>query len=65
MANELDELNGPVNRSGNDVNVIDKQLHVKIKLKLLKRRQQLLLHKQMVRLKQDYSLLKLKQKQLS
>ena len=30
MANELDELTGPVNSSGNDVNVIDKQLHVKI-----------------------------------
>ncbi len=30
MANELDEMNGPVNESGRDVNVIDKQIPVKV-----------------------------------
>ena len=30
MANELDELTGPVNEQGRDVNVIEKQLSVKI-----------------------------------
>ncbi|WP_027334762.1 LemA family protein [Mycoplasmopsis felifaucium] len=30
MANELDELNGTVNASGNDVNVIQKQIPVKV-----------------------------------
>lgn len=30
MGNELDELKGPVNESGRDVNVIDKQLVVKV-----------------------------------
>ncbi|CCV63594.1 Predicted membrane protein, LemA family [Alteracholeplasma palmae J233] len=30
MANELDELNGPVNKQGQDVNVIAKQLPVKV-----------------------------------
>ena len=30
MANELDELNGPVNPEGKDVNVIQKQLPVKV-----------------------------------
>lgn len=30
MANELDEVNGPVNESGRDANVIDKQIPVKI-----------------------------------
>ena len=29
MANELDELNGPVNGQGRDVNVIEKQIPVK------------------------------------
>lgn len=28
MANELDEINGPVNKEGRDINVIDKQLPV-------------------------------------
>ena len=30
MANELDEINGPINQEGRDVNVIDKQLPVKV-----------------------------------
>ncbi len=30
MANELDEMTGPVNRNGRDVNVIEKQIPVKI-----------------------------------
>jgi LemA protein len=30
MANELDELSGPVNRQGRDVNVIEKQIPVKV-----------------------------------
>ena len=30
MANELDEVNGPVNESGRDVNVIEKQIPVKV-----------------------------------
>lgn len=30
MANELDELNGPVNEQGNDINVIQKQLPITI-----------------------------------
>ena len=30
MANELDEMTGPVNAAGRDVNVIEKQLQVKI-----------------------------------
>ena len=30
MANELDEVNGPVNEKGRDVNVIDKQIPVKV-----------------------------------
>lgn len=30
MANELDELNGPVNEAGRDVNVIEKQIPVKV-----------------------------------
>ncbi|MGL5681953.1 MAG: LemA family protein [Marinifilaceae bacterium] len=30
MANELDELNGPVNEKGNDVNVIQKQLPITV-----------------------------------
>ncbi len=30
MANELDELTGPVNAAGHDVNVIEKQLPVTI-----------------------------------
>lgn len=30
MANELDELNGPVNENGRDVNVIEKQIPVKV-----------------------------------
>jgi LemA protein len=30
MANELDELTGPVNPEGRDVNVIEKQLPVKV-----------------------------------
>ena len=30
MANDLDELNGPVNAAGRDVNVIEKQLPVKV-----------------------------------
>ncbi len=30
MANELDEINGPVNESGRDVNVIEKQIPVKV-----------------------------------
>ena len=30
MANELDEMTGPVNSAGRDVNVIEKQLPVKI-----------------------------------
>lgn len=30
MANELDELNGPVNETGRDVNVIEKQIPVKV-----------------------------------
>lgn len=30
MANELDELTGPVNNEGRDINVIDKQLPVKV-----------------------------------
>lgn len=30
MANELDELTGPVNESGRDVNVIEKQIPVKV-----------------------------------
>ena len=29
MANELDELNDPINEAGREVNVIQKQLHVK------------------------------------
>ena len=30
MANELDELNGPVNPQGRDVNVIEKQIPVRV-----------------------------------
>ncbi len=30
MANELDELTGPVNEAGRDINVIDKQLPIKV-----------------------------------
>ena len=30
MANELDEITGPVNESGRDINVIDKQLPIKV-----------------------------------
>ena len=30
MANELDEMTGPVNAEGRDVNVIEKQLPVKV-----------------------------------
>lgn len=30
MANELDEMNGPVNEKGRDVNVIEKQIAVKV-----------------------------------
>ena len=30
MANELDELTGPVSEKGNDINVIHKQIHVKV-----------------------------------
>ena len=30
MANELDELTGPVNENGRDVNVIEKQLPIKV-----------------------------------
>lgn len=30
MANELDELSGPVNTNGRDVNVIEKQIPVKV-----------------------------------
>ena len=30
MANELDELTGPVNGAGRDINVIEKQLPVKV-----------------------------------
>ena len=30
MANELDEITGPVNGAGRDVNVIEKQLPVKV-----------------------------------
>ena len=30
MANELDELSGPVNTNGRDVNVIAKQIPVKV-----------------------------------
>ena len=30
MANELDELNGPVNKEGRDVAVIEKQLPIKV-----------------------------------
>ena len=30
MANELDEMSGPVNREGRDVNVIEKQIPVKV-----------------------------------
>ncbi|HOA11164.1 MAG TPA: LemA family protein, partial [Bacilli bacterium] len=30
MANELDELTGPVNEEGQDINVISKQLKVKV-----------------------------------
>ena len=30
MANELDELTGPVNEQGRDINVIEKQLPVKV-----------------------------------
>ena len=33
MANELDELNGPVNKQGRDINVIDKQLEILLPLK--------------------------------
>ncbi|MGV2392879.1 UNVERIFIED_CONTAM: hypothetical protein O8I53_07805 [Campylobacter lari] len=29
MANELDELTGPVNQEGRDINVIEKQIPVK------------------------------------
>ena len=30
MANELDELTGPINEKGQDVNVIHKQIEVKV-----------------------------------
>lgn len=30
MANELDEVTGPVNQQGRDINVIEKQIHVKV-----------------------------------
>ena len=30
MANELDEMTGPVNEAGRDVNVIEKQIAVKV-----------------------------------
>ena len=30
MANELDEMTGPVNEDGRDINVIEKQLPVKV-----------------------------------
>ena len=30
MANELDEVNGPINEQGRDVNVIDKQIPIKV-----------------------------------
>ena len=30
MANELDEMTGPVNAAGRDVNVIEKQLPVRV-----------------------------------
>lgn len=30
MANELDEVNGPINESGRDIHVIDKQIAVKV-----------------------------------
>ena len=30
MANELDELTGPVNEQGRDINVIEKQIPVKV-----------------------------------
>ena len=30
MANELDELTGPVSEKGNDINVIHKQIEVKV-----------------------------------
>ena len=30
MANELDEMTGPVNQEGRDINVIEKQIPVKV-----------------------------------
>ena len=30
MANELDELSGPVNQAGRDINVIERQLQIKV-----------------------------------
>ena len=30
MANELDEVTGPINREGRDVNVINKQIPVEV-----------------------------------
>ena len=30
MANELDEMNGPISQEGRDVNVIQKQIPVKV-----------------------------------
>ena len=30
MANELDEMTGPVNKEGRDINVIEKQLKVEM-----------------------------------
>ena len=30
MANELDEMSGPVNAAGRDINVIEKQLPVRV-----------------------------------
>ena len=30
MANELDEMTGPVNQEGRDINVIEKQIRAKV-----------------------------------
>ncbi|HAV20255.1 MAG TPA: LemA family protein, partial [Firmicutes bacterium] len=30
MANELDEMTGPVNKEGKDINVIEKQIKVEV-----------------------------------
>nr|WP_307926984.1 hypothetical protein [Mycoplasmopsis bovis] len=34
MANQLDELTGPVNAEGRDINVIQKQIPAKVTLKI-------------------------------